>query len=108
MPKYASPVCDKYDEYDSRSRLDAWDWKKFSFSSRSTRLKKWNSRSRLEHEIKREQFSFPSRELKKGSRHTLAGADAENHIRGYDADDDDRFEFGGAASAGYEQTDTSS
>ena len=24
------------------------------------------------------------------------------------ADDDDRFEFGGAASAGYEQTDTSS
>ena len=39
-----------------------------------------------------------------------ADADAENHIRGYDADadDDDRFEFGGAASAGYEQTDTSS
>ena len=26
----------------------------------------------------------------------------------YDDDDDDRFEFGGAASAGYEQTDTSS
>ena len=27
-------------------------------------IEKWNSRSRLEHEIERKKFSFPSRELK--------------------------------------------
>ena len=48
---------------DSRSRLEARDWKK-KFSSRSTRLRERNSHSRLEHEIERKKFSFPSRELK--------------------------------------------
>ena len=49
---------------DSRSHIKARDWKKFPFSSQSTRLRERNSRFLLEHEIERKKFSFPSRELK--------------------------------------------
>ena len=73
-------------EKKSRSHLETWDCKiKFSFSSRSTRLRDRNSRSRLEawdwkeeildlvskHETERKTFSISSRKLKKASRYAL-------------------------------------